>query len=150
MNLSEIENLSFADLKAKREELVKAIGCGELAERYVQARTDAKMRDEKLSEQGKTIEALQAGTTALTEKSNDLESQRQVAIDRCKRLEETLERRMSEAQEELDKRAAAIDQANAACSAETKRANAAESLAKSRRKALAEVTGICNPLLAAE
>lgn len=67
MTLTEIENLALSDLKAKREEIVKELGGGELAQRYVQARTDAKMRDEKLAEQGKTIEALQAGHAALAE-----------------------------------------------------------------------------------
>lgn len=60
MTTIEIENLSSAELKTKREELAEAIkGEADLAARYVQARFDAKQRDEKLAEQGKTITILQ-------------------------------------------------------------------------------------------
>lgn len=58
MQIHEIENLSFSELKARRDELVAEAAKVEpevLAARYVQARTDAAMRDEKLAEQGKTI-----------------------------------------------------------------------------------------------
>jgi hypothetical protein len=58
MNLHEIQNLSFAELKERRDELVKLAGGGDLAARYIQALTDAKMRDEKLGEQGVTINRL--------------------------------------------------------------------------------------------
>jgi hypothetical protein len=64
MKLEDIENLSFAELKEQRAELLKHINGNPLdavAERYLQARMDAKQRDEKLSEQGKTITLLQAG-----------------------------------------------------------------------------------------
>ncbi len=57
-----IENLSHAELKANRADLIaqaKEADQHELASRYVQARTDAKHRDEKLAEQGRSIEALQ-------------------------------------------------------------------------------------------
>ena len=67
MKIQDIENMTAADLKAKRTELVKALGDAgsgvsvpELAARYVQARMDAKMRDEKLAEQGLTITNLNA------------------------------------------------------------------------------------------
>ena len=63
MTLHEIENLSFAELKAQRTDLVESLketDAGALAARYVQARMDAKQRDEKLAEQGKTIALLQA------------------------------------------------------------------------------------------
>lgn len=62
MTLTEIENLSAAELKSRKDELVAAASQAdpaELAVRYVQARTDASLRDEKLSEQGKTITTLQ-------------------------------------------------------------------------------------------
>jgi len=67
MNIEEIENSTFAKLKAKRAELVEAakgLPPEQLAARYVQARTDAKARDEKLADQGKTIIALQDGLAA--------------------------------------------------------------------------------------
>ena len=66
MTIQEIENMTFAELKARQSELIEAMKDTlptELAARYVQARLDAKQRDEKLSEQGQTItnlnEALQ-------------------------------------------------------------------------------------------
>lgn len=68
MDLIEIENLSFAELKAKRAELVEAaktVPPEQLAERYVQARMDAKQRDEKLAEQGRTIALFQDSLAAV-------------------------------------------------------------------------------------
>lgn len=61
MNIHEIENLTYAELKERKDELAGALvgtNFGELAVRYVQARTDAKQRDEKLAEQGQTIQRL--------------------------------------------------------------------------------------------
>lgn len=71
MKLHDIENLPFAELKARRVELVKVAivtEVDELAARYVQARTDAKGRDEKLAEQAKTLAALQEGLEAVKER----------------------------------------------------------------------------------
>ncbi len=71
MDIHEIENLSFIGLKANRTELVEAAKVfpqGELAERYIQARTDAKHRDEKLAEQGRTISALHEALAVAKEK----------------------------------------------------------------------------------
>lgn len=61
MQTSHIENLSSADLKDQRAEIVSALKASppdDLADRYVQARLDAKSRDDKLSEQGQTITTL--------------------------------------------------------------------------------------------
>lgn len=72
MSIHEIENKTFADLKAERESLVeaaKSLPVDDLAARYVQARTDAKQRDEKLAEQAKTIEALRDGLAAMKERA---------------------------------------------------------------------------------
>ena len=77
MSLHEIENLTHAELKAQRDELVKAAAhehVADLAARYVQARTDAKARDEKLAEQGATITALTAGNAAMQQKIADLDT----------------------------------------------------------------------------
>ena len=67
MTLIEICNLSAAELKERRAELAdaaKGIDPAELAARFVQSLTDAKARDEKLAEQGKTIQLLQSGLEA--------------------------------------------------------------------------------------
>jgi len=58
MGLELIENLSAAELKSQRSELVAEaakVDAAELADRYVQSRTDAKLRDEKMAEQGQAI-----------------------------------------------------------------------------------------------
>lgn len=58
MALEEIQNKSVAELKAERDALIAqaaAVEPTELATRYVQALTDAKMRDELLAEQGAII-----------------------------------------------------------------------------------------------
>lgn len=69
MALEAIENMSASELKDQREALV-ALAAGQpaadLAARYVQARLDARMRDEKLAEQGKTITILQAAHEELS------------------------------------------------------------------------------------
>jgi len=72
MTLPDIENLTFAELKARRDELIAEAAkqpVNELAGRYVKARTDAKMRDESLGEQAGIIKALQDGSGALQEKN---------------------------------------------------------------------------------
>lgn len=61
MKIIDIENLSVEELKEQRAELVHsamAADLGDLASRYIQARTDAKKRDVTLGEQGRTIATL--------------------------------------------------------------------------------------------
>lgn len=76
MTLAEIENLTYAELKEKKDEILASVlevqKVEDIAARYVQARTDAKMRDEKMSEQGKTIAAMQEGVGALKGKIDHL------------------------------------------------------------------------------
>ena len=77
MNLQDVENLSAADLKTRKKELLAAIKAdapAELADRYIQARTDAKVRDEAMAKQGKTIDSLQEGYAALTAQSKETET----------------------------------------------------------------------------
>ncbi len=67
MKLHEIENLTASELKDRKPELIEAAklaSVDDLAARYVQARTDAKLRDESLAEQAKTLEALRTGLEA--------------------------------------------------------------------------------------
>lgn len=74
MKLHEIENLSVAELKARRSELATAIAnepVQEIASRYIQARTDAKARDEKLAEQGKAIADLEKQLQSARNKSDE-------------------------------------------------------------------------------
>lgn len=63
MNIEAVENLSFAELKANRKKILKDladVSAEDLAARYLQARTDAKQRDEKMLQQGEMITALQS------------------------------------------------------------------------------------------
>ena len=79
MQIQEIENLSFADLKSRRDELIAAaaeLPADELAKRFVRARIDAKLRDEKLAEQAATLESLNSGNAAL---QRELEESRKTA-----------------------------------------------------------------------
>lgn len=62
MKITEIEGLSFAELKNRREELLGFLekdAAEVLARRYLKARTDAKQRDEKLAVQGRVIKGLE-------------------------------------------------------------------------------------------
>lgn len=66
MTLQDIENLSASELKARRSELQSAVdGPAELVKRYLDTLYTAKLRDEKLDEQGKTITALQKGNESM-------------------------------------------------------------------------------------
>ena len=75
MTLEQIENMSVAELKATRTELIEAargLPPEDVAARYVQARTDAKARDETLAKQGRTITALQDGAAAAKQQVESL------------------------------------------------------------------------------
>ena len=78
MTIHKIENMTFSELKKKQAELAESLAGElpqELATRYLQARTDAKQRDEKLAEQGKTITSLNEGHEFLTGRVAELELQ---------------------------------------------------------------------------
>lgn len=76
MKTIEVENMQAAELKERQGELAKAIdGEPDLPERYIQARLDAKIRDEKLAEQARTLEALETGLEAA---KRDIEAAREL------------------------------------------------------------------------
>jgi hypothetical protein len=139
MQIHEVENLSAAELKARKAELIEALGGGELAQRYVQARTDAKMRDEKLSEQGGMIAALTNGNTALEEKLQSLST-------RTGELVNDLEASNARSASLLEQLSAAQKETTG----QELRAVDAEKLAKARRVALANVMQFVAPLLVSE
>jgi hypothetical protein len=73
LKLAQIENMPHADLKANKDDLIEAAkleGADALASRYVQSRTDAKLRDERMAEMGAEITELQA-TLAASEKAGE-------------------------------------------------------------------------------
>lgn len=155
MTLTDVENLTAAELKAKRSEIVKSIEgekvpVEDLITRYLQARLDAKVRDEKLAGQGATITALQQGLTVATEKVAGLESKLNVLgmqnVEQEARhaaVVDGLEQKVTE----LEKVVADTRTANSQLVTTLKEAQA---LAKARRKALADVAGVINPLLVQE
>lgn len=151
--LHEIENLSFAELKSRQADLISEAAKaapGELAARYVKARTDAKHRDEKLAEQAVTIKALQDGMDAVTGKATGLENNLRQALA-------TIENQKSEATKLAQdfgatqvKLTSEIDRLKQELAAEKQARTTAEALAKARRGALASVINIVSPLLAEE
>lgn len=78
MKISEIENMDAIALKACRQAAADAEEIKTdptLAARYVQARLDATVRDEKLAEQGRTITALQNALDAANQKQEATDDQ---------------------------------------------------------------------------
>lgn len=76
MSIHDIENMTFAELKAQRAELVKeaeTLDRKDVAARYIQARTDATQRDEKLAEQARILESLQTGLEASKQQAEAFE-----------------------------------------------------------------------------
>lgn len=72
MTIQDIENLSVAELKSGREEILTVVGAmtiSDVGPRYYQSRLDAKLRDEKLAEQGRTITLLEQGMNAAKEQN---------------------------------------------------------------------------------
>lgn len=68
--LAQIENMGYAELKANAADLIAAAAkepVEDLASRYVQARTDAKLRDERMAEMGAEIAALTTQLNAAVE-----------------------------------------------------------------------------------
>jgi hypothetical protein len=92
MTLIDIENLSHADIKARRDELAKAAEAAavpELALRYVKTLKSAKLRDEKLGEQGRTTNSLNDALGVAKQRVADLETAvQQASAELLKRREE--------------------------------------------------------------
>lgn len=160
MKLTDIENLTHDELKARRLELITAAETGdvkELATRFVDARTDAKLRDEKLAEQAATLKNLNAmleenglrlreANKALAESERVLTAQQTTA--------EQLRQQLATAATEHQ---AAMHAVTVKLQEVTQQVAAANRLATARRAALADVmqfagqlSGKVAPLLAAE
>ena len=153
MTLADIENMTFADLKAKRAEAIDAAkksNAADVAERYVQARADAKQRDETLASQGATITALNQGLAAATEKVNALGGQ-------VKELAAQLEAAGMKEAEMLaltanirDESAKALADLKAKLAAETARAERLKAMATVHHAAIAEIGKLSHNALAAQ
>lgn len=97
ITIQDVENMDADAIKADKAKLAEAVKDDPaLAVRYVQARLDAKVRDRKLKEQGKTITALQDGTAALKREIADLtkklEAQEQAEQDSLNKAFDTIKR----------------------------------------------------------
>lgn len=124
MKLHEMENLSFAEIKSRREELCKTTceaPLEEVAARFIASLADAKMRDEKLGEQGSTIKSLNAAVETLRGEV----AEREAAIT-------GLSAKLASTEAALAVASKAVEELKAAHAT-------AEALAKSRRAALADV-----------
>lgn len=142
MTITEIENLTAAELKSRRDQLIaeaQKAPADEVARRYVQARQDAAMRDEKMAEQGRTITALQEALTDLKAKS----SQQAGEIA-------TLLRAVDEAETMIASERTANQNLREQIQQEREEARRWRELAKARRAVLARITSEVAPLLAEE
>lgn len=158
MKIEEIEGLPYSELRARHDELVAACKDVEpavLAARYVQARTDATMRDGKLADQAKTIEALQTGLRAAEEQVAAIKEAAAERIAAAGANVAVVEKALAEQTATSEQIQGALDAAIAA-NAELQQQiamvrgerNAATELAKARRTALAEVMNHANSLAA--
>lgn len=75
MKISDVENLSFAEMQNQKSVIIESIVTAdpaELAARYLQARMDAKRRDEKLWEQGVEITGMLENLQLTKTQSNNI------------------------------------------------------------------------------
>lgn len=157
MNLHEIENMTAAELKADKSELIelaKAEPVADLAARYVQARTDAKIRDEAMAVQGTTITQLGAALESLTKERDGLKTElaqeKQAGSAELARVDKLRKDSLDILAQAAEHRAKTLAELEAQFAAMTESRNAAQSLAVARRAALATLMNTISPLLAAE
>jgi chromosome segregation ATPase len=160
MKLIELENLSVAELKANRADLAQQIAAEpqeQFAARYIERTIDAKTRDEKLSEQGRTITALNDALDAKATELRDalasvaeLKQEVSATNNTCNQLRESAVTKAAELEDTIRALRAKLQ------STESER-DSANKLASSRRLALVDVmnhstqlTLKVSPLLAAE
>lgn len=132
MNLIDIENMKAADLKAHKQQAIEAAkgaDHADLAGRYVQARLDAVTRDEKLAEQGVTITSLNQAMAQTT-------AQLTQAVAELKGL-----------QARFEQQKASLAECTQALASERQARALAETLAKARRVAVAEINAIAGKAL---
>lgn len=154
MTLTEIMNLSAAELKERRSELVESMVTHEIPDlsgRLVQTLIDAKTRDEKLAEQGKTITLLQS---ALEKANQDAAESFKHAEYMNAELERATAIHNRQNQEWLDRSNATADaadaslaQLNAELAKTMARADRFHQLAMSGRQAIHDCANILNSVV---
>ena len=100
MELHEVKNMSFTDLKAKRTEILESFGDippVDMDAAFIAALTDAKGRDEKLAKQGKTITSLQDGFDAVKEQANAADRTSIAAEQRAREWKQKLDAALANA-----------------------------------------------------
>lgn len=129
----------------------------DLFERFLRARYDAKVRDEKMSEQGQTISSQNAGITSLTQQLEEMKTKRDEAVNVANQIDDRRKQEATEFQATInaaDELKARLEEENRQIRQELKDAL---KLAKDRRAALADIMQFAgqlnsrvSPLLAAE
>ena len=165
MNLHDVKNMSFADLKAQRTEIIKSlldtrtlqardVPTSDLIAAFVGALTDAKGRDEKLAEQGKTITALQDGLEASKAQASTLSyqlgKQGEVLSAELAETNATLERVRQSARETTQADKTALGAAVASLAKQTIRANRLKAEATRNYTALSGAAKLLNDAFAAQ
>lgn len=70
LTIQNVENMSATELVERTDEILEGLADvpqPDVVARYLQARTDAKVRDENQADQARTLEALQSGNQAIRE-----------------------------------------------------------------------------------
>ena len=89
----DIENMTAAELKAQQAAVISGLeGESDLASRFVRARLDAKLRDEKLAEQGVTITELQSALQTVRQTAESLKSQ----LEQCEKERDSCQAQLEE------------------------------------------------------
>lgn len=163
MTLIDIENLPAAELKKRRDELVAEAAKAdtkELASRYVQARCDAAMRDDKLREQGVTIntlnDALATAKQCYIDSQNALgaatgslaELEKKHAAD-CATHREQCAKLQADAKAAIDSLSDQLNETQSKLAAETARANRNAQLAARSEAAINAIAKTANDIIAA-
>lgn len=140
--LQEIENATAEQLKERKAEFVERAqesGSAELATRFINARLDAKVRDQRLAEQAEQLAALQTAVQNSNQANSDMRKQLEGAAQLGKTFEEF--------REQVSKQVAALQEK---LKAAEERAAKAEALASSRREVLGQIMNAITPVLVGE
>lgn len=142
MTIHDIMNMTAADLKAShatvRETLVTET-TRSLANRLFTTLVDAKMRDEKLAEQGKTIAGLNAGYQSLLEQLDAVQCKASRVTQNLIVEEQKAASKLSDASIKLETATREIEKLNDEKLELLRRLQLAGELARNRRVALANV-----------
>lgn len=156
MTLIDLENLSPAELKALTKEQTDAVAASpdELRARYLKTLIDAKTRDEKLAEQGKTITTLQDAFEQLKAAAQaDQLKLEGIGADLQKKLqtaEAAVSQQKTQAVAQAAKHAETLTAMQASLASETERAKRLKAQAVRHQSAVFACQKLLNEAVAAE